>query len=301
MTLVAIATYQRPASLRTLLESLEKCTERAAFDVLIVDNDEAESARRVVEMSPLNPIYVVEPRPGIAAARNRAMDEILGYDAIVFVDDDEHVGPGWLDALVDHAQRTGTGAVTGPVLSILPNGAPRWVATGGFLQRPSWPDGTALSSAATNNTLLSTHAWREAGATRFDDSFSVTGGSDTKFFSELLSHGLKVEFCESAVVYEPVPQDRLTLKWLFRRAFRNGIVLARVWDAKHRPEKIFAKGVVMALGGAFEMIGSVIVGQGLRAGPFNRCVNGLGVISALFRVRVHEYKRNVLATSGSAD
>ena len=38
--------------------------------------------------------YVVEERPGVAAVRNRALDETGGRDLLVFIDDDEEPEPG---------------------------------------------------------------------------------------------------------------------------------------------------------------------------------------------------------------
>ena len=49
--------------------------------------------------------YVVEERPGVAAVRNRALDETGGRDLLVFIDDDEEPEPGWLAALVRSEER----------------------------------------------------------------------------------------------------------------------------------------------------------------------------------------------------
>src|SRR4051794_3771547 len=104
--LVAIATYRRPGELARLLTSLKGTGELDALvHVLVVDNDAAGSARSVVVQSPTTATYVVEPQPGIAAARNRALDEAEGYDAIIFVDDDEWVDESWLAELLAYADR----------------------------------------------------------------------------------------------------------------------------------------------------------------------------------------------------
>lgn len=290
-TLVAIATYRRPDGLAALLASLESASVNNPFDVLVVDNDAAATGRAVAEGSSISPKYVVEPRPGIAAARNRALDEILGYDAIVFVDDDEYVSPGWLDRLVTHARTTDADIVTGPVLSIFPPDAPRWVVNGGFIQRPSWPTGTVLTAGATNNTLLLTASWTAFGAPRFDESFSATGGSDAKLFSLLLAAGARIEFVAEALVSEPVLPERLKARWLLRRAYRNGIVSARIWQQKHGTIKTIARGIIMAAGGLVRAVGHLVTLKGVQASSANAFVTGLGVVSAVTGVRVHEYKR----------
>lgn len=289
--LIAVATYKRPDGLQALLQSLESATTSRSFDVLVVDNDATGSGRTVAESSPLSVTYVVEPKPGIAAARNRAVDEIQQYDAVVFVDDDEYVVEGWFDRLLDYAEASPAGVVTGPVESIFPDDAPRWVVNGGFIQRPSWPHGSVLTAGATNNTLLKIDAWDAAGAPRFDDTFSATGGSDAKLFSVLLARGVQIEFCADAVVFEPVLPERMRLKWLARRGYRNGIVSARIWTLKHGRAKTLVKGLLLGLSGLIKALRDLVLARGLQAGSFNGFLNGLGVVSALIGVRVHEYKR----------
>jgi len=288
--LIAIATYKRPDGLYALLKSLETSTSRS-FDVLVVDNDASGSARTIVQASPLSIRYVVEPKPGIAAARNRAVDEFEEYEAVVFVDDDEYVSKGWLDRLLEYAAHSDAGVITGPVQSIFPAGAPNWVVKGGFIQRPFWPHGSILTAGATNNTLVKIREWTRAGSPRFDDTFSATGGSDAKFFSELLAQGTRIEYCATAIVFEPVLAERMKLKWLVRRGYRNGIVSARIWALKHGSVRTLLKGLLMTVNGLIRTLGDLVLGRGWRASSVNAFLNGLGVISALIGIRVHEYKR----------
>lgn len=289
--LIAIATYRRPEGLGVLLRSLEAASSRRPFDVIVVDNDAAGTGRSVAEHSPLRLDYVVEPRPGIAAARNRALDHLDGHDAIVFVDDDEYVSAGWLDRLVEHAEKSDADIVTGPVISVFPPNAPRWLISGGFIQRPSWPTGTVLTAGATNNTLVLVESWTRFGAPRFDESFSATGGSDAKLFSLLLAAGARIEFVAEAVVSEPVLAERMKVRWLLRRAYRNGIVSARIWQLKHGTVKTVARGMLMAVGGLFRAVVHLVTLKGVQASSANAFVTGLGVVSAVSGIRVHEYKR----------
>src|SRR5207245_2358075 len=48
--------------------------------------------------------HVVEPAPGIAAVRNRAMDEAAGARLLVMIDDDERPLAAWLSdgGVLDH-------------------------------------------------------------------------------------------------------------------------------------------------------------------------------------------------------
>ena len=92
VTLIAL-TYQRNADLAELLPLLDaqarKCPD-LTVDVLVVDNDPAAGASALVGSRAWPEIarYVHEPTAGIAAARNRALEETRDADVVVFIDDD---------------------------------------------------------------------------------------------------------------------------------------------------------------------------------------------------------------------
>ena len=79
-------TYHRPDDLRAALPLLleqvsEAGDDRVHADLLVVDNDPEGSAEPIVAGHRHPRLrYVVEPRPGIAAARNRALDEVARSD-----------------------------------------------------------------------------------------------------------------------------------------------------------------------------------------------------------------------------
>jgi glycosyltransferase involved in cell wall biosynthesis len=291
--LVSVASFRRPAELGRLLESLEQARKGvgADIDLLVVDNDAAGSAEEVVRRAPTQVTYVLEPTPGIAAARNRALDEFPRYDAIVFVDDDEWVDRDWLEELLGYAGRGTADVVTGPVLSELPPESPAWIRRAGFFQRPTLAHGTRLKAAATNNTLLRRDAWDRAGRPRFDESFSFTGGSDAMLFHTLLKAGAVIEYCASARVTEEVPPARISGRWLARRALRNGVVSARLWSLDHHPAVVLVRGLVMMVQGVAHM--PRVASRGLRGWgvPYNEVLTGVGVVAAVFGLRIQEYAR----------
>lgn len=242
--LVVVITYKRPNMLERLLKSLELAGY--PHDVLVVDNDPLASARITAEKARAK--YVVEEEPGISAARNRGIEESSSYDAIVFVDDDEYVVPEWLRELVAMQQKTGAGAVFGPVVSELPRTVPQWIEHGGFFMRPRHPDGSTPRWPATGNVLITLDALSLLDIPRFSNSFSLTGGSDTEFFWRLELAGSRMVWCDSAVAYEEVPAERATAKWLWRRNIRLGNVSARMLLLKGKSKPlIFVTAIVRML------------------------------------------------------
>lgn len=291
--LIAIASYHRPAGLRQLLDSIQEAVGSMDVEIVVVDNDSEESARSVATEHPLGPVYVVEPQAGIAAARNRALDHFSErHRGIIFVDDDEWVSPTWLTTLTGYAAATGADVVLGPVVSVYPDETPEWVRRGGFIQRRIRESGLQLASAATNNTLLLRDAWVRAGSPRFDPSFSATGGSDTDLFRGIRKSGATILFCADAVVYEEVPLERLSFRWLRRRAIRNGIVDTRV-RLKHKDSllKGLVGGVLRAGYGILFLGVGLATGRGLQARPFENLFNAYGRFAALSNYRIREYAR----------
>lgn len=291
--LVAVATYRRPGDLKRLLDSLESIVSRDDVEVLVVDNDADSSARLVASEHALRPRYEIEPVPGIASARNRALDSFTEeFAAIVFIDDDEWVDLSWFDSLVDYASRTGADVVQGPVITVLPDEAPRWIRDGRFFQRHIMATGTPLSSAATNNVLLTRRAWVSAGSPRFDQAFSTTGGSDFDLFWGIGKAGALMLYCAGAIVFEDVPQSRLSWAWLRRRYTRIGIGILNSRRKHNEPMfRFLAVRFGALIAGLTQLLFDVLRGRGPHAGAVERIFKSWGVFVGLTGYRIHEYSR----------
>ena len=222
---VAVLTYRRVEELLRLLPELVR--QSGLVDpparVLVVDNDPAAGARAAVAAAGLDRVgYVDEAVPGIAAARNRALDEAAGADVLVFVDDDEHPSERWLEHMLATSEaHPDAAAVVGPVRSEYAREPSAWVQAGRFFDRRRLPTGTPVEVAATNNLLLDLHAVRRLGV-RFDAAFGLSGGSDTLFTRQLSARGGRMVWCAEAMVVDRVPPDRSTAAWVLRRALRGG-------------------------------------------------------------------------------
>jgi len=224
---VAVLTYRRPVDLFELLGVLVDQAAQAHADVLVVDNDPDGGAQAVVDRfvegadARVSLTYVQEPRPGIAAARNRALAEASHRDLLVFLDDDERPVDRWLELMLGAFVRHGCAAVVGPVVSTFAHPLSRWVSAGRFFDRRRLATGTEVKVAATNNLLLDLRQIRRLGLT-FDERFGLSGGSDTLFTRELHQRGGVLIWCDEALVVDVVPAARLSARWVLLRAFRSG-------------------------------------------------------------------------------
>ncbi|MGY1727482.1 glycosyltransferase family 2 protein [Geodermatophilus sp. SYSU D01062] len=223
---VAVPTYLRPAHLGALLPVLvEQAAEvtaagRYAVEVLVVDNDPDTGARPLV--AAVGGVrYAAEPTPGIAAVRNRALDEAAGSQLLAFIDDDERPCERWLAALLATWETTGAAAVSGRVLADYAHEPGPFIRAGGFFVRRSLPTGTRIDLAATGNLLLDLDQVRRSG-TRFEPALGLGGGEDTLFSRSLARAGAWLVWCDESAVVDQVPAERLTRRWVLTRAWSHG-------------------------------------------------------------------------------
>ncbi len=251
---ICIASFRRPDGLAALLRAIAEQTfagPAPSLAVVIVDNDAEASARAVAERARAElslPIdYRVEPRRGIPHARNAALAAALERARwIAFIDDDELPTPGWLDALLAVAERTGADVVTGPVVPRFAAAPARWIAEGGFFASPRHADGARVGSASTNNALVRTRCLLETRA-RFDERF-VPLGEDIELFERLAASGRAIAWADAAIVYDVVPPQRATLRWILTRAWRAGSAHTRV-DRAHAARGVAGGVLFVALRG----------------------------------------------------
>ena len=307
---IAVLTYRRPQDIALALPRLAAQAvgartpdAPAAARVLVVDNDPDASAREAVHaaaaQTPARIDYVHEPRPGIAAARNRALREAAEERLLVFIDDDEVPSEGWLNHLLGTYRRTGAAAVVGPVISEFAAEPGPWVQAGDFFRRRRLPTGTEVDVAATNNLLLDLQRIRALGL-EFDERFGLSGGSDTLFTRSLATRGGRMVWCDEAVVVDKVPHGRLSRGWVLRRALRSGNSASRVSlelsrDGIHNLGvrlRLLGPGTVRLAGGGLRYLAGVLSrslpheAKGLRT-----AARGLGMVSGALGYVYSEYRR----------
>jgi hypothetical protein len=223
---VAVPTYRRPEMLAQCLESLLPQL-RDGVELLVVDNDPAGSARDLVERHAEPRLrYVHEPRAGVVQARNRAVAEAAAR-YLGFIDDDEIARPGWIEALVRHAE-LGLPASFGMVV-------PRYlgpVAPGlrallddlytRDLSRPADADvSDKWIHVGTGNSLFDRQRCL-AGPEPFSAHLNGTGGEDVWLVRSLVEQGISIHWNPAAVVEEQIPAERSTLAYVRERKFRHG-------------------------------------------------------------------------------
>lgn len=277
---IAVLTYRRNEDILALAPELVAQADSAGMadaTVLVVDNDPDGGARDAVLGLGLPAVrYVHEAQPGIAHARNRALEESADADLLVFIDDDERPEPGWLEALLRCHRGTTPVAVAGVVLPAAELIGDPWIDAGRFFVRQRHTTGATLPAASTANLLLDLRQVRELGDPRFDVRFGTTGGSDTLFTRTLVRRGGRIVWCDEAVVVDHIRTARLTRQWVLQRAFRSGNSWSRTEAdlAQGVVESVLVRGRLVGVGLARILVGTLRAGLGRATGSLRHQARG---------------------------
>lgn len=294
---VCIATYRRPKGLAALIASLDALqftNEAPAVTLVIVENcvDEpaSDTLGDIAKLSRWPVKYVAEPERGIVAARNKGlMSAPEDTDYIAFVDDDETVSVGWLDAMLTTLKTTGATVVQGPVIPVYETSPPAWVEELKIFVIGPFTEGENLNFAATGNSVVDAAFLRKHNL-RFDPQFNNTGGEDEEMFGRLRKAGGIIRASAKAEVADCVPTNRLTFGWILRRQFRKGNTLGRITILRKSGRlKRFVKGLLIVGYGA---VLTITLGLGSRVRFYNgilEMARGSGVLAAFGRVKFAEY------------
>jgi len=216
---VAILTFRRESELSVCIGSVRASIQAcgASAQVVVGDNDPESTT----------PTYVADGIErlhlgfgGVSPARRAFVDLARARDRryIVFVDDDEYVDVDWLSNLLTCAADFDAGAVAGPVI---PVGLPASELP--LHTRVRHSTGTPVASAGAGNLLLDLKA---LNGLNFSDDWDLPGGEDTEFTLRMSAGGVRLLWCDEALAYEPVGEDRRRDSWLFARYVNNGRILA---------------------------------------------------------------------------
>ena len=201
---ICIATFKRPRLLQKLLNGIAELKFHKVgipeITIVVVDNDAAATARDVCSAAilPWRLKYVIEPKRGIAEARNRGLREIGAAGFVAFIDDDEVPANAWLDELLLTQANFHADVVAGPVCRAFADDVPGWIRRANFFDRPAHLTGELLPCCSTGNVLVVRSVFDRVGG--FDDRFQLTGGEDIHFFTRVRRAGFNIVWSQEAVV-----------------------------------------------------------------------------------------------------
>lgn len=298
---IAIITYQRPVGLCKLLLALKtQCVDGIEVSVLVVDNDCTGANSKIVNSLlleyPFGLILVEEPKQGIVAARNRAVNEFLKSDSeiLVFIDDDEWpVNDDWLISLRVIQEATACDIVYSDVYTIPETRQIQWVETALRPKRNN-KSISGIKKFYTNN-LLVTRKVLEKVVPAFDGRFALTGSSDLHFSIKCVHAGFQAIYTPFSPVQEIFPTSKATMKWFFLRGYRSGegATRANIYEGTFPGTYIRCMGMggVRFLYGMWQLIKAIIMlDKSLLANSLLRLGSSIGTFAGFFNLSYNEYR-----------
>ena len=216
-----------------LLDKLESqiTHDEFTYSVCVVDNDFMRSAEGVILQTRRSVsyqlAYFVEEIQNIALARNKAVENATG-DYIAFIDDDELPADDWLHLILKTAKQLNAACVIGPVLPIFESKPEPWIERGKFYvkciscTRQGTGEILKFESTYTANAFVERRIFNSMDE-KFLPQFG-SGGEDRDFFKRAMEKGHKIFYCEKAMVYEVIPDERVKRKFMIKRALLRGQV-----------------------------------------------------------------------------
>ena len=230
--LIAVCTYLRPKMLQRALNHIKelKPLDDAEVEVLIVDNDKNQSAKEVVENIsknfPYQIYYKVEEERGLSPARNKVLKSALelNVDYIACFDDDDSPDENWLFALWEFektmiSKKEKPVIITGPAFSRFDKDYPKYI-TMNFRTKTTKKTGQLRHTAATGNVLIPIEVVKNG--VFFDEQYKFMGGEDGEFFQKAQTYGFEIYWCNEAVIYENITEEKANIKRILNRYFYNG-------------------------------------------------------------------------------
>jgi glucosyl-dolichyl phosphate glucuronosyltransferase len=234
---VILCTYNRSPNLTKALVSVlaSKLGPGVEWEVLVVDNNSSDRTRDVVEeciqQNPRRVRYLFEPRPGKSHALNAGIRNARG-DILAFMDDDVIVQSTWLQNLTASLQHGGWAGAGGRVLPLWNGDRPSWLcADDRHVSAPlvtfelCLPEGRISEPPFGTSMAFRKEMFEKYGGFRTDlgpRPGSQIRSEDTEFGRRLLNAGEPVRYEPSAVVYHPVPEDRLRKEYFLEWWFDKG-------------------------------------------------------------------------------
>jgi len=237
---VAFCTYKRADRLDKLVAALRAQSCPVPYEILAVNNNSPDNTLSVLadlQKQAGAPLRIVtDNTPGIVPARNRAIDETLNSEVLVFIDDDELPHPGWLAAACDAIINENAECVGGRILIDF-SGATRpvWLddEIAGFLgQLDHGKDAFWILDEKTpiwsGNIAYASKLFRNDPSLRFDTRYNrvgrpLGGGEDQAMFQRLLAQGTRLRYRPEMAIWHGVDNWRLKRRYFLKLHYLAGL------------------------------------------------------------------------------
>lgn len=226
---VGVVTYKRKNLIVKLIQALNSQDvlnyNSYTFSLVIVNNDIEEDIcnfiKEAINGERWRLIYSIEEKNGVVFARNRLLSLVPhDCDYLFMIDDDEIPVNNWISSHISSIESQKSDFSSGPVIPNFEIQPEDWIIEGGFHDRQRFKTGDNPGITRTGNLCLTKKCL--TFGLLFDERLNNTGGEDSLYIEKLIAKNMKHTWCDEASVYEFVPKNRLSIKWICFRAMRIG-------------------------------------------------------------------------------
>lgn len=239
---IAVCTYNRAANLDEVLSALsaQRVRRDVIWSVLVVDNGSTDATADVVEAYRLRHLLpglrrVVESEQGLTPARRRGVQESTA-PWIAFVDDDNLLDPGWVDAIAQairsHPQ---AGGISGRVVLEWEEPPPNFLKGLGscFAEQDLGEaaceiDGMVGAGMVVRRRALVECGWLHRPLLADRIGKRLVSGGDCEIVERILGAGFQLWFTPDAVLRHRISRNRTSWHYLLRVMYGLGGSEARV-------------------------------------------------------------------------
>lgn len=226
---VIVCTYGEAKYLTRVLLALNDQTYKD-FEVIIVDNNPVATG---FIFSDLNFFLRIThcPEVGLVAARNWGIDTAKG-DFILFLDDDAIPKKDWIKNIIMGFKKFNADMVGGRVELELEE-EPFWVVKGVrlFLSELTYKSEDISDLIPPRYVVGANMGFRKTSLMQYGNFYSKSGRvgkqlislDDVEILRRIHNGGGRISFINSALVKHMIPRQRVSLTYLFERAFWQGM------------------------------------------------------------------------------
>ena len=303
--LLSFCTFKRPNMLEKCLDSLAdlKLPENIRTEILIIDNDEAASAKNIAEKYknivsvPIN--YFVEEKRGLSNARNRLISEAvnLGASHIAMFDDDIILPENWLVNYINYYNNNEKAVIiTASSYSKFTEEPPKYIAKNDLFKcHTTKKTGSVRSDAASGNVFFPVTLITELHLD-FNSEYVFMGGEDGRFFGEASEKGAVIVWCNDCFNWELNGTDKINIKWILNRSYYNGYSAAQ---KKLKSKGFFTKFFYAAKNLIYLFLNIAVLSVSLIGGPaffvnmLGFCSKSCGKFMGAIRIKSLDYYKKL--------
>jgi len=236
---VIVPTFNRAALVARTLDSLKRATIPSGLEteIFVVDNRSTDNTAEIVRKfaAPFSVHYLYEARPGKSHALNTGLRESRA-DFVGFIDDDEEIDANWFaEAHREFTQRD-IDFLGGPYYPIWQSPPPAWLPRNcyglvGSITEPSVEGEYGPHFAGMlmgGNAVIRRQTLDQVGPFCTDPHImraadTLASGEDREMYERLLKAGARGRFSPNLIVHHHIPDERLTMRYIRRRIFAQGV------------------------------------------------------------------------------